>query len=144
MLEGTLPPLTPSRAPGSARIGSPVRGVPSCSGIQSLEVGTGEGVSKRDLIRHQWVRLLLVRLQRRAEANALHRRDHLLDGDLGGVEGHDRFLRLEADVRPIHALQPFQGLLDRDGSGPSRHSINGEDDGRGRRHPDVHGDHEAE
>ena len=87
---------------------------------------------------------LLLPLQRRAEAKTTYGGDHLLDGDLGGVEGHDRFLRLEAYVRPIHAIQPFQGLLDRDGSGPSRHSINGEDDGRGRRHPDVHGDHEAE
>ena len=83
---------------------------------------------------------LLLLLQRRAEAETLYGRDHLLDGDLGGVEGHDRLLRLEAYVCPIHALQPFQGLLDRDGSGPSRHSINGEDDGRGRSHPDIHGD----
>jgi hypothetical protein len=83
---------------------------------------------------------LLLLLQRRAEAKTLSGRDHLLDGDLSGVESHDRLLRLEAYVCPVHALQPFQGLLDRDGSGPSRHPINGEDDGRGRSHPEIHGD----
>jgi hypothetical protein len=83
---------------------------------------------------------LLLLLQRRAEAKTPYGRDHLLDGDLSGVESHDRLLRLEAYVCPVHALQPFQGLLDRDWSGPSRHSINGEDDGRGRSHPDIHGD----
>src|SRR5215468_11977728 len=87
---------------------------------------------------------LLLPLQRRAEAKTTYGGDHLLDGDLGGIEGHDRFLRLETYVRPIHAIQPFQGLLDRDGSGPSRHSINGEDDGRGRRHTDIHSDQYAE
>src|SRR5215471_9582890 len=61
---------------------------------------------------------LLLPLQRRAEAKTTYGGDHLLDGDLGGVEGHDRFLRLEAYVRPIHDLQPFQGLLDRDGQAP--------------------------
>ena len=71
---------------------------------------------------------LLLPLQRRAEAKTTYGGDHLLDGDLGGVEGHDRFLRLEAYVRPIHALQPFQGLLDRDRSGASGHPVHGEDD----------------
>ena len=86
------------------------------------------------------VTLLLVLLQRRAEAKTIYGRDHLLDGDLGGVEGHHCLLRLEAYICSIHALQPFQGLLDRDGSGPSRHSIYGEDDGRGRSQADIHGD----
>jgi hypothetical protein len=67
--------------------------------------------------------------QSRAEAKTIYGRDHLLDADRGGVEGHHRLLRLEAYIGPTHALQPFQGLLDRDGSGPSRHSIDGEDDG---------------
>jgi hypothetical protein len=83
---------------------------------------------------------LLLLPQRRAEAKTPYGRDHLLDGNLGGVEGHHRLLRPEAYVCPIHALQPFQGLFDRDGSGPSRHSINSQDDGRGRSHPDIHGD----
>ena len=83
-------------------------------------------------------------LQRRAETKTIYGRDHLLDGDLGGVKGHHRLLRLETYICPIHAIQPFQGLLDRDGSGPSRHSIDGEDDGRGRRHTDIHSDQYAE
>jgi hypothetical protein len=85
-------------------------------------------------------RCLLPLLPRRAEAKTLYGHDHLLDGDLGGVEGHYRLLRLEAYICAIHALQPFQGLLDRDRSGPSRHSINGEDDSRGRSHTNIHGD----
>jgi hypothetical protein len=89
------------------------------------------------MVRHS---CLLLLLQRCAEAKTTYGGDHLLDGDLCGVEGHGRFLRFEAYVGSIHALQPFQGRLDRDGSGPSRHSINGEDNGRGRRrHPDIHG-----
>lgn len=87
---------------------------------------------------------LLVLLQRRAETKTIYGRDHLLDADLGGVEDHHRLLRPEVHICPIHALQPFQGLLDRDGSGPSRHSIDGEDDGGGRGHPDIHSDQYAE
>jgi hypothetical protein len=42
--------------------------------------------------------LLLLLLQRRAEAKTIYGRDHLLDGDLGGVEGHHCLLRLEAYI----------------------------------------------
>jgi hypothetical protein len=45
---------------------------------------------------------LLLLLQRRAEAKTIYGRYHLLDGDLGGVEGHHRLLRLEAHICPIH------------------------------------------
>ena len=39
---------------------------------------------------------LLLLFQCRAEAKTIYRRDHLLNGDLGGVEGHHCLLRLEA------------------------------------------------
>ena len=87
---------------------------------------------------------LLRLLQRRAEAKAINSRDHLLDGDLGGVEGHYRLLSLEAYVCTIHALQPFQGLLDRDGSGTSRHAVHREHDRRRRGQRDVPDKEQAE
>ena len=59
-----------------------------------------------------------------------HGLEHLLDSDAFGVEGNDRLFRTKAHVRPIHAFQPFQGLLDRDGSGASRHSLDRENDRR--------------
>lgn len=71
--------------------------------------------------------LLLLRgrqtLYRSAEAETIYGLDHLRDGDLCGVECHDRFLRPEAHICPTHACQPFQGLLDRGGSGPSGHPV---------------------
>ena len=56
--------------------------------------------------------------------------DHLRDRNLRGIERHEGFLRLETHVGSTHTFQPFQGLLDRDGSGTSRHTLNGEDDRR--------------
>src|SRR5262249_54926201 len=47
------------------------------------------------------------------------------------VEHHDGFLRPETHICPTHALQPFQGFLDRDGSGTSGHPVHGKDYGRG-------------
>ena len=81
---------------------------------------------------------------RRAKAGAGHGVDHLLDRDLLRIECNDRFFRTKAHVRPIHALQPFQGLLDRDGSGASGHPLDREDNRRGRRQRDIRDKCEAE
>jgi hypothetical protein len=67
-------------------------------------------------------------LRRRAESEMINGLDHLRDRHGGWVERHDRFLCFEAHIRPTHALQPFQGLLDRDRSGASGHPVHGEDD----------------
>lgn len=77
-------------------------------------------------------------LQRRAEPETIYGLDHLRDRDLRRIEGHDRLLRLEAHVCSTHAFQPFQGLLDRDGSGASRHAVDPEDDRGGCSRRDVH------
>jgi len=64
---------------------------------------------------------------RRLEPRARYRIDHLFDGDLLGIERNDRFFLTKTDVGSIHALQPFQGLLDRDGSRASRHALDRKD-----------------
>jgi hypothetical protein len=74
---------------------------------------------------------------RRLKAGASHGVNHLRDRDLFGIERNDRFFRTKAHVRPIHTLQPFQGLLDRDGSGASRHPLNRENHRRRGRPSDV-------
>ncbi len=78
------------------------------------------------------------------EAEAIHGINHLLDGDLGGFEHDDRLSRSKAHVCPTHTLQPFQGLLDRDGSAASRHPFDREDGGRRRRQGGVRDQREAE
>jgi len=69
----------------------------------------------------------LLRRPRRFEggvkAGAAYRFDQLLDRHVGRVEDDPRVLVTEAHLRPTHALEPFQGSLDRDGSGPSRHPL---------------------
>jgi hypothetical protein len=63
------------------------------------------------------------------EAETIHGVNHLLNGDLNWIERDDRLFRSKAHVGPTHTLQPFQGLLDRDGSAASRHPLYREDDG---------------
>ena len=93
----------------------------------------GGGVRLRDRRR-----LLTLPLDRRAEPGSVHGGDHLLHRDLRRVVNHARLLVAEAHVRPRHALEPFQGPLDRQGSRPSRHALDREHDrrGRGRRRMD--------
>ena len=87
---------------------------------------------------------MLCSLDRRLKAGASHGINHLLDRDLFGIERNDRFLRTKAHVGSTHALQPFQGLLDRDGSGTSRHPLDRENDRRSRREGRVRDEREAE
>src|SRR5881628_2460360 len=70
-------------------------------------------------------------LDRCPKAEAIHRVNHLLDGNLRGVERDRRFFRSKTHIRSTHTLQPFQGLLDRDGSAPSRHPLDCQDPGGG-------------
>src|SRR5213593_1028980 len=65
--------------------------------------------------------LLTLPLDRRAEPGSVHGGDHLLDRHLSRIEHDTRLLVAEAHVRPRHALEPFQGPLDRQRSRPSRH-----------------------
>jgi hypothetical protein len=83
-------------------------------------------------------------LERSAESETVYGLSHLVDGYLPGVECHDRFLRLETHVGSTHTLQPFQGLLDRDGSGTSRHAVHREHDRRRRGQRDVPDKEQAE
>ena len=64
---------------------------------------------------------------RRLKPGASYSVNHLLDRDPFRIEANDRFFRTKAHVRPIHALQPFQGLFDRDGSRTSRHALDRKD-----------------
>src|SRR5262249_4700923 len=50
---------------------------------------------------------------------------------LGGIVCNDRFLRPEAYVGPVHASQPFQGLLHPDGARASGHPLHHEGHRRG-------------
>ena len=70
-------------------------------------------------------------LDRCPKAEAIHGVNHLLDGNLRGVERDRRFFRSKTHIRSTHTLQPFQGLLDRDGSAPSRHPLDCQDHGGG-------------
>ncbi len=72
-----------------------------------------------------------------AKADAVHRFDQMLDGDAVRIEGDTGLLVPEADVRPLDTLEPLQGPLDRDGSGSSRHPLDGQNHGRGRGERDV-------
>jgi len=76
-------------------------------------------------------------LDRCPKAEAIHGVNHLVDGHLRGVERDGRFFRSKAHIRATHTLQPFQGLLDRDGSGPSRHPLDCQHHGRGARQRGV-------
>lgn len=57
------------------------------------------------------------------KACALHSLDHLVDGHDAFLIRHTGELLLETDLCTFDALQPLQGLLDHDGTGPSRHAI---------------------
>ena len=92
--------------------------------------------------RRRWGRRLS--FDRRVKAGASHGINHLLDRHVFGIERNDRFLRTKAHVRSTHALQPFQGLLDRDGSGTSRHPLDRENDRRSRREGRVRYEPETE
>ena len=78
------------------------------------------------------------------KAGAGHRVNHLLHRDALGIESDHGFFRTKAHVRPIHALQPFQGLLDRDRSAASRHPLHREDDRRRRGQRAVRNQRETE
>ena len=78
------------------------------------------------------------------KARAGHRVNHLFHRDALGIESDHGFFRTKAHVRPIHALQPLQGLLDRDGSGASRHALDRENDGRSCRQGRIRYQREAE
>ena len=57
--------------------------------------------------------------------------DELFDGDLVRIEDHASLPVSEADVRPVDTLEPLQGSLDHERSGPSRHPLNGQNHRRG-------------
>jgi len=131
--------LAESRWPSSYDLGTQTASAhsPQSCASSTLHVSNVPGPDNGRLL-SAWLPLL--RLPRRAKAKTLYGHDHLLDGDLSGVVGHHRLLRLETYICAIHALQPFQGLLDRDGSGSSRHPLNSQNDGRGRSQPYIRGD----
>lgn len=70
---------------------------------------------------HPWRGLLLGRGE---EAHPFYGLDHLLDGHGPLLIGHAGELLLETYFSTPDTFQPFQGLLDHDGAGPSRHAVN--------------------
>ncbi len=58
------------------------------------------------------------------ESRALYGLDHLLYGHDAFLIRHAGEFLFETHFCALDALQPFQGLLDHEGSGPSRHAVN--------------------
>lgn len=58
------------------------------------------------------------------KARAFHRFHHLLYSHDALLIGDASELVFETHLCVCDALQPFQGLLDHEGSGPSRHTVN--------------------
>jgi glucose 1-dehydrogenase len=83
-------------------------------------------------------------LDRGTEPESIHGVHHVFDADLRRIERDDRLFRTKAHVRSTYTLQPFQGLLDRDGSGASRHPVHREHDGRRRRERNTRGERKEE
>ena len=65
------------------------------------------------------------------ETGLVDRSDQLLHSDLVRIERHASLPIPEADIRPVHTLEPLQGSLDREGSSPSGHALDGQHDRRG-------------
>src|SRR2546425_7146178 len=65
------------------------------------------------------------------ETGLVDRFDQLLHGDLVRIERHASLPIPEADIRPVYTLEPLQGSLDREGSNPSGHALDGQHDRQG-------------
>jgi MerR family transcriptional regulator, mercuric resistance operon regulatory protein len=74
--------------------------------------------------------LLGASLQRGMEPQFLHGLDQLIHAHPRGVERDARLLVAEAHLRRTHALEPFQGSLDRQRSHASRHAADRQHDRR--------------
>lgn len=82
----------------------------------------------------------------RSETSAANGANHILDPNLLWIEKNIRPFLLEAYGRLIDAFQPYQGLFDHRGSGPSDHALHSQADlfeltsGTGIREPDHQSD----